>query len=205
MFAFDREKFLADFPIRSGLPLTPVRHAGLTFLLGKLENDATFTMVRELAYVLATIQWETANTFQPIKERRFNRAKNPKAWESQDRYWRTGFYGRGYVQITWLENYQKAEKKLTGIAVQLAWQLLTIGPGVLTSSPDLMVEADVAYLVCSKGMSQGWFSGKKLSDYIKEGQAPDYVGARWIINGKDHATEIALIANQHELLLRAAM
>ena len=37
----------------------------------------------------------------------------------------------------------------------------------------------------------GMFTGKKLSDYIKPGKAPDYVKARAIINGTDRAKLVA--------------
>jgi hypothetical protein len=53
------------------------------------------------------------------------------------------------------------------------------------------------------GMEEGWFTGKKLSDYINGGKA-DYYGARGIINGKDRAAEIATYAKAFEAALRAA-
>jgi putative chitinase len=46
-------------------------------------------------------------------------------------------------------------------------------------------------------MILGMFTGKKLSDYIKPGKAPDYVGARAIINGTDKAKLIAGYANSY--------
>ncbi|MGA7878804.1 MAG: hypothetical protein WCA08_24305 [Desulfoferrobacter sp.] len=54
-------------------------------------------------------------------------------------------------------------------------------------------------------MRGGWFTGKKLGDYIKDGAPPDYINVRRVINGTDRAEEIALIANQFELLLRASI
>jgi hypothetical protein len=45
-------------------------------------------------------------------------------------------------------------------------------------------------------MSEGWFTGKTLADYFPLGaQAThDWIGAREIVNGKDHAAEIAAYA-----------
>jgi len=45
-------------------------------------------------------------------------------------------------------------------------------------------------------MERGLFTGKKLSDYITETKT-DYVGARKIINGTDHAQKIADLANEY--------
>ena len=50
------------------------------------------------------------------------------------------------------------------------------------------------------GMREGWFTTKKLSDYIKNGKA-DYVGARRIINGTDEARKIAGYAEIFEKAL----
>ncbi|MGR9074141.1 MAG: peptidoglycan-binding protein, partial [Gammaproteobacteria bacterium] len=56
----------------------------------------------QVSYVLATTQWETAQTFRPVKE---------AYWLSED--WRKNnlryfpYYGRGYVQLTWEKNYEK--------------------------------------------------------------------------------------------------
>jgi hypothetical protein len=43
-----------------------------------------------------------------------------------------------------------------------------------------------------------------LSDFIKDGQPPDYKNARKIINGLDRANEFAGFASNFELILRAS-
>ena len=54
----------------------------------------------QMAYVLATVEWETNKTFKPVKE---------AYWLSED--WRRAnlryypYYGRGFVQLTWKNNY----------------------------------------------------------------------------------------------------
>jgi hypothetical protein len=110
MFAFDRRRFLAEFSARSGVTLTPARQQALTFLLDSLERDAGFTLLGEIAYVLATIHWETGRTFAPVKELRASESRNPKLYARQQRYWPSGYYGRGYVQLTWDYNYKKASE-----------------------------------------------------------------------------------------------
>src|SRR6185503_4043311 len=49
-------------------PLTDDGKAVLTRLFSLIEKDKTMTDVRLVAYTLATIKWETANTFKPTTE-----------------------------------------------------------------------------------------------------------------------------------------
>lgn len=204
MFSIDHPKFFADFTPRTGIRLTGERQDALSFLLSRLENDDGFTMLRELAYVLATVRWETMHSFAPIKERRFSRAKTPREWERQNRYWQTGYYGRGYVQITWEDNYKKAGQRLAGMKFSTNGSDITVDAATFTQNPDYVLHPDAAYAIASRGMREGWFTGKRLSNYIQENTPPDYVNARRIINGTDHAQDIAGMASQFELLLRAS-
>lgn len=204
MLDLDRQRFLAEAPARLALKLTPERQAGLSFLVSSLAADPGITMIRQSAYILATIRWETAQTFQPIRERRARRATNPRHWEIQNRYWPSGFYGRGYVQITWETNYRRAGRRLAGQTFTVAGVPRRVEADTFVEEPDLVLVPEIAYLVCVRGMSEGWFTGKKLDDYIQEGSPPDYLNARRIVNGLDRAAEIAAYANEFELLLRAA-
>jgi putative chitinase len=143
-------------------------------------------MIRnQLAYVLATTFWETANTMKPVKE---------AYWLSED--WRRQnlryypWYGRGYVQLTWEENYARADKELKL-------------DGTLLAEPDRALDRDISTNVLLLGMSEGWFTGRKLSDYITL-QKSDFVGARTIINGTDKNKEIADIAKDYDKSLTNA-
>jgi hypothetical protein len=135
-----------------------------------------------LAYMLATAKWETAHTMEPVRE---------AYWLSEE--WREAnlryypWYGRGFVQLTWEENYQRAQEKL-GLGT------------VLTDDPDMALEPSIAGRIMLAGMSEGWFTGKKLSDYITPGSV-DFVNARRIINGTDHASDIASIAAEYDAAL----
>ena len=71
---------------------------------------------RQLAYILATVYHECARKMQPIEE--FGKGKG-KAYgskiKSSRKHYSTPnklYYGRGFVQLTWYENYVKAGKKL---------------------------------------------------------------------------------------------
>jgi hypothetical protein len=73
----------------------------------------------------------------------------------------------------------------------------------LIANPDRALDLDVAVPVLINGMLEGWFSGKKLRDYI--GSVPtrsQYVNARHIINGTDRADLIAGYAVIFEEALR---
>ena len=142
---------------------------------GLLRNQA--------AYVLATAYWETNRTMKPVKE---------ACWLSED--WRRKnlryypWYGRGYVQITWEENYKR----------------------YAITDPDDALKPDVAAHILVDGMKHGKFRGKKLSDYITL-QKSDFKGARDIINGDQSRVvdgeriddKLARFAREYDALLKA--
>jgi putative chitinase len=154
---------------------------GLEFLLTSIENDSTWESVQQVAYFLATINHETAHTYQPIKEIR-ERKDSPRR-KNQDRYWLTGFYGRGYIQLTWESNYIKFG---------------------IRDDPDKALEPETAYRIASRGMQQGLFTGKKLSDYIND-EKTDYRNARKVVNALDDAEKIAARARVLEAILKTAL
>jgi hypothetical protein len=196
----DRAKFFSDWTDRTHLPLSIARLEPLRRLIDNINEDAEINAtLRHVAYLLATIRWETGHTFVPIKEQRASTAKQPDIAKLQDRYWSTGFYGRGYVQITWRQNYANAGQKLTG--KRIAGKVIAVDS--FTMNPDAVLDPDVAYAIASGGMREGWFTTKKLSDYINDSKT-DYRSARKIINGTDHAEDVAGFANQFELLLRSS-
>lgn len=151
---------------------------------------------RELAYILATAYHEA-----------YSHAKNPQWLPVREGFTSTNvgaikavtklydrkiisknyalpspkghsYYGRGLVQITFEYNYKKAGDKL-GLD--------------LVNNPDLTLNLDVAVKILVRGMLEGWFTGKKLKDYINSTKA-DYLGARRIINGVDARERIAKYA-----------
>jgi peptidoglycan hydrolase-like protein with peptidoglycan-binding domain len=136
------------------------------------------TMLEQIAYVLATVQHETGNTFQPVREAYYLGDKAEAYRKKSLRYY--PYYGRGYVQLTWKENYEKYSK-LLGLE--------------LVKNPDLVMRPDVSLYVLVHGMKTGTFTSRKLSDYIN-GSKVNFRGARAIINGTDKADEIAELARK---------
>lgn len=139
------------------------------------------------AYLLATVFHETAQTMQPIRE--WGQGKG-RAYGLVDQSGKAP-YGRGYVQITWRDNYLRADRAL-GLK------------GRLAADYDLALDPDIAAKILRQGMEQGWFTGKKLSDYLQGDQASlaSYAQARRIINGRDRAAAIAAYALVFEAALR---
>jgi len=68
----------------------------------------------------------------------------------------------------------------------------------MVKEPDLALEFDNALFILIHGMIEGSFTGKKLGDYFGD-FGSDFVGARRIINGKDKAEKIALLAQKFKI------
>jgi predicted chitinase len=133
-------------------------------------------LTTQIAYVLATVEHETAGTFKPVKEAYW---KNEIWRQNNLRYY--PYYGRGYVQLTWKENYQTYSDKL----------------GVdLVSEPDKVMEPNIALFILIDGFKTGAFTGKKITKYINNIET-DFYNARRCINGTDQATKIEALAETY--------
>lgn len=185
MLKYNRKAFFDAFKQTLDPTLSQLQVNGLEFLLGHFEADTVWTDKRYVAYALATIYHETAGSMQPVEEGYYlGSQKKIKAFQEGLRYF--PFFGRGYVQLTWRKNYQKAGEAL-GID--------------LVDHPEKALEPEVAYQVLTLGMFQGWFTGKKFADYINIDKT-DYLHARQIINGMDKAALIAGYARHFEQMLK---
>lgn len=170
-------------------------------------TTAPKTMPKEfLAYELATTFHETGEKMQPVIENlNYTKAETiRKTWPSRfptlasaqpyvrnpqglagkvygDRMGNDTalegwlYRGRSFVQITGEENYERAEKRL-GVE--------------LTDDPDKVLDPKISAQILHFGMTEGWFTGKRLADYFGNGRN-DPVGARRIINPDSHGAKIA--------------
>lgn len=141
---------------------------GINFLLDRLITSA-LTDKRQVAYMLATVFHETAKTMQPIEE--YGKGHGRAYGNEMNGHI---YYGRGYVQLTWYYNYDKMGMEL-GID--------------LFNNPGLALEPNTALAIMIEGMTNGFFTEKKLSDYFNENT--DWKNARRIINGNDKDETIA--------------
>ena len=136
-------------------------------------------MPEQIAYVLATEYHESR--MKPIEE--IGKGKGYK-YGIHDPTTGQTYYGRGFVQLTWLGNY-KAFSKFLGID--------------LVHSPELALTIPVAAEIIVYGMMKGMFTGKMLATYFNSA-IKDPVSARRIVNGSDKAQ---LIAGYYNIFLHA--
>jgi hypothetical protein len=158
----------------------------LTIIEYGLRNNYSIALI---AYAVATSGHETAYWYQPIREGATR--SGPKFTDAQaiaavvaamnrgiikQNYVKKingrSYYGRGLVQITWLDNYKKYED-LTGKP--------------LVANPDLALDWQVALFILYDGIANGRFrEGKRFSLYVPDGTVPTQrrmQAARDIING----------------------
>jgi len=154
-------------------------------------NDAD---PRWLAYELATTIHETASTMMPIEE--YGKGSGSD-YGDKDPETGQAYYGRGYVQLTWRDNYAKADREIMAM---------------FGKNPDCEWHAEnalvpkVAAGVMFLGMEQGWFRGddegrQTLERYFND-SVEDPVNARDIING-DISKNGGMIAGYYEKFLYA--
>ena len=142
---------------------------------------------QDAAYVLATAYHETGR-FKYMEEIGEGSGRDYGESVLVIRGKREVYYGRGFVQLTWLRNYAVMSSALT----------LSLGREIdLVSNPGEVTKPEIASLVIWEGMIRGMFTGKNLADYIQQGSV-DYVNARRIVNGTDRAQEIAEYAKKFE-------
>jgi len=171
----DRRRFFGGIrPDLFGGTLAQDQVTGIDAILDEWEARK-LTDLRWLAYMLATTYHETNKTMQPVREAYWL----SETWRRNNlRYY--PWYGRGYVQLTWEENYRKMGRLL---GVDLLGNL------------DLAMDPHIAAAIMFEGMMKadstfGDFTGKCLEMYFND-FLDDPVGARRIINGTDKAGLIA--------------
>jgi len=172
-------KFLFIYEQEQFKTLDDYAKSGLTDVLAFLFNDPKMTDNRWIAYALATVQHECAGVWQPIEE--YGKGKGKKYGIPDKRTGQT-YYGRGYVQCTWYDNY----KMLTD-----AWNKQHPNAQIdFTLHPELLCIPEYAYWAMSYGMRNGSYTGVGLSKYFND-EKTDPLNARKIINGLDKAGLIA--------------
>jgi len=164
---------------------------GNNYLLEYWEGlwEANNQDLRPLAYVLATAKWETAHTMMPIEE--YGKGSG-KSYGAKDPETGQTYYGRGYVQLTWRDNYSRATAKL-GLVEEddLEWFAARA------------LDPVIARQVIFEGMKEGWFTSKMLNQYFNASK-DDPKNARQIVNGNDCDTQIADIHKQFLTALKGA-
>ena len=136
--------------------------------------------LRWLSYMLSTVYHETAQRMWPVTE------YGDQAYLQGKEYY--PYIGRGFVQLTWEENYDHASKALA-----------LIDDRDLVAHPEMALDSLIATRILFRGMAEGWFTDRKLGQYFND-EKDDPINARQIINANDDDT---LIASYHEKFLAA--
>jgi hypothetical protein len=140
------------------------------------------------AYALATAVHETGGAMAPLRE------YGKGAGRTYGKTGRNGgqvAYGRGDVQLTWDENYERADREL---ALN----------GALIADYDLALDPKISARILVEGMEGGWFTGKGLRLFLPQvARREQFVAARKIINGTDRAELIAGYAETFQRALQA--
>jgi putative chitinase len=191
MVTIDPAKFINLSQTKFG-PLKADVEPGLRSIIDGINKDEKLGNPRWVAYMLATIKHECADTWRPIEEYGKGHGRpygKPESVTDQNgKVYENIYYGRGYVQLTWKANYEK----MSG--------LLGLGDQLLCH-PELALRADIAYQILSFGMRNGSFTGKRLEQFIHDAVC-DYFNAREIINGHDQAAKIQGYAQGFEAMLK---
>ena len=161
----------------------PLEQAQVDTITGLL-TKASHWPIAWLAYGLATA-WHEAR-LKPIEEigkgrgRRYGVAGARSDGKPGPNFGGQVPYGRGLVQLTWADNYERADREL-GLN------------GALLADFGKALDPAIAAAVLVHGMEEGWFTGKKLATYLPEprGSMGQFLEARRIINGTDRASLIA--------------
>ena len=137
------------------------------------EAETAMTDVRWLAYMLATTYHETSQEMQPIEE--YGKGSGTE-YGKPDPTTGKVYYGRGYVQLTWASNYQRATAEL-GLK----------GDADLYWHPEMALDPQIAADVMFLGMRDGWFrsdsKGRQTLGRYFSIDTDDPYTAREIING----------------------
>jgi len=157
-------------------PLTSQQVTGIETILKETEGLPQ----RHVAYILATAWHETGPEDSPKhmtpREEIWGPTPAQKRYEGKKVLGNTQpgdghkYLGRGFVQLTGRGNYF-----IAGKAIEVD----------LVGKPELAMEPTNAAKVLVRGMTQGWFTKKRLSDFN------DYIAMRAVVNGKDCAEKIA--------------
>ena len=146
---------------------------GMDAILDAWEDSPRSDNLKHLAYPLATTAHETGFTMAPIEE--YGKGQGMAYGVSDPETGQT-YYGRGYVQLTWRDNYARADEELNfSGSTSLEWHA--------ERALDHYVAAEVMF----QGMEEGWFrsddEGRQTLDRYFSDTADNSYEAREIING----------------------
>jgi len=172
--------FLEGSKFKKQLDSTSKENIG-TLLYECIELDVTD--LRMVAYILATVLWETNKTFRSREEIDKGRGKT---YGIPDK--RTGkvYFGRGFYKLAWYVNYERFTILLNRLGFNID----------LINKPELLLDPVIASKVLIIGMRDGKYTGRDLDDFFNLNKS-DWYQARSILDiSYDKAVIIKSIAEE---------
>ena len=123
---------------------------GFSLVYAMLNMLGVLVPIAYLAYTLATTYHETGRTMAPIEE--WGKGEGRPYGEPHPDTGHT-YYGRGYVQLTWIDNYIKASETV----FNRDWQKGSVD---FVNQPNLAMTPFYAAQIAVGGMMRGWFTAR---------------------------------------------
>ncbi len=140
--------------------------------IAKALQDEGILNSNVLAYALATVEHETAGTFEPLAEYYGRLSARRLGYEGG-----TDYFGRGFIQLTHLRNYRIIGQRI-GMGDQLA------------AHPDLASTPEVAAKVLA-----AFFKDNNIANLASAGE---FIAARVPINPDRNGYQVAMLAYKYE-------
>lgn len=177
----NRSKFYAALRRKSsGVFGTKLGQSQVEGMEGILDAFVTHGDGREktLAYALATAYHETGAKMVPVREGFASTDASARKIVAKRAYGKpTGkyghvYYGRGHVQLTWIDNYERSSND---------------AKYDLVAYPDMMLDPVISARVLIKGLLDGRWNGQKkgIAVYLPTNGPDDLKGARRTVNVTD--------------------
>ena len=175
------DAWLASLAATLKMKLTKAQGNAVRLIVSECEKQGV-TDLRQIAYVLGTVYHESR--FRSIEEIRAQMGTS--VYKMQQKYWPSGFYGRGFSQLTWRKNYQKFSP-IVGLD--------------LVKKPDLVLRPEIGAKILVYGMKHGTFVAAGLQsmtnlDKYFNAEKTDWFNARRIVNGVFRAEMVAEAAKK---------
>lgn len=168
--SYTTENLIAEVPIKA----KKAARKNLPLIAKALEEEHILNS-NVLAYALATIEHETAATFEPIDEIKGRKNARRLGYEGG-----TNYYGRGFIQLTHLRNYKK-------IGVRIGIGDLLVKNPEMASNPEISAKILAAF-----------FKDNGIARLASEGS---FVAARRPINPDYQGYWIAELAYKYLYML----
>lgn len=140
-------------------------------LIGKALKDEGILNSNVLAYALATVEHETAGTFEPLEEYSGRFSARRLGYEGGMNY-----FGRGFIQLTHLRNYKKVGER--------------IGMGdALVKNPELAGSPEVAAKILA-----AFFADNNIANLASKGH---FIAARMPVNPDNNGRLVARLASKY--------